>query len=390
MAKKVKKTRVSVNVGGNEVVQSFDGESLKQAYIDWKREHSNPDDLYIVGDSSVLSLLKKHGVAGRGGVGHPSDNTGAGSIIDTMDKVLLQDNLIMEDEKIALMDVKEDLTYTEANNNPKDIPFRVPIKDSYNKKLGKWEWETVRGHYRTEGYMQKRTLPPEEGGDGAEESVDAAPPEYFNGQPPMWKALFGSGGFKSMTLKLLDNLKSAEVSIPTLNVRQGGTAQTILKVGAVEREFQENLLGEDYRRKDGLYNGAKASRDLQTVAFKGGKDDDLVKRAAGVSEIEGDIAGYKLNVTPLILRKIAVSLGFEEKPESEGGAETKEDKIGKSWQEILKAKECPNCGTQMKRSPQGILRRRTGKWFCPKCRSKFNSWENPPPAPEIDHRGKIR
>lgn len=351
MAKKLKKTRVSVNVGGNEVVQSFDGESLKQAYTNWKTEHSNPKDLYIIGDSSVLSLLEKHGVSGRGGVGQASDNTGAGGIIQVMDKVLLQDNLIMEDERIALMDVKEDLAYTEANNNPKDIPFRVPIKDSYNKKLGKWEWETVHGHYRTEGYIQKRTMPTEKGGDGADEPMGAAPASYFDGQPPMWKALFGSGGFKSMTLKLLDNLKSAEVSIPTLNVRQAGTAQTILKVSAVEREFQENFLGEDYRKNDGLYNGAKAGRDLTKVTFKGGKDDDLVKRAAGVSEIEGDIAGYKLNVTPLMMRKIAVSLGFEERPESEAGAETKED-IGKSWQEMLKATwtdplkpKCPKCGT---------------------------------------------
>jgi len=374
--KKVKKTRVRVHVNGNDIIQSFDGESLKGSYMEWKNEQRNVDEakLFVKNSTNILEMLSKHGVEGRGGVGNATDNTGAGSIIGIMDKILLGDDLIFEKEAVELLDVKKDLMYTEKNNNPKDIPFRVPIKDSYNKQLGKWEWETVHGHYRTEGYIQKRTLPANQGGDEAEETLGAAPKSYFNGQPPMWKALFGPGGLKEMTFDLLDNLKSMEVSVPMLNVRDAGAAQAIIKVDLVRRKIEDRLLGEEYRKSDGTYNAGKAMKALQTIPFKGGKDDDLVKLAAGIADIEGDIVAYKLNVTPLMMKKMALALGFQEKPVSESRTEIKED-IGKSWQSLLKGKKCNNCGSPMKKETGGT-RRIKGKWSCPECSSKFRHWRN--------------
>jgi len=388
--KKVKKTQVRVNVAGNEIIQSFDGESLKGLYKQWKTDASNIGNLGITGDVTVLNLLEGHGIVGRGGVGSAVDDTGAGGIIEVLDKVLLSGDLITEKEKIELEDVFKDLTYAEANNNPKDTPFRVPVYDSYNKKSGKWEWETVHGHYRTPGYVQKRTLPTEEGGDGSENELDPVPAEYFNGQPPMWKALFGSGGFKEITKGVMDVLPSAEVSIPMLNVRQAGAAEAIIKVEAVARTIKKKLLGDDFRKQDGTYDGNRGRNALQTIQFKGGKQDDLIKDAAGIEDIEGDVAGYKLNVTPMMMRKIAVSLGFNETPESSAGAETKED-IGKSWTEILKAKRCPKCGSPMKRKGKG-WRKQVGEWYCPKCGSKsanFKSrWAGPRTPTPTSHRGK--
>jgi|TARA_R110002051_G_scaffold105270_1_gene178153 hypothetical protein len=367
--KKIKKTRVSVTVAGNEVIQTFDGETLKEVYKGWKTEQSAIGNLHVQGantPNNVLGLLEKHGVAGRGGVGNASDNTGAGSVIEVMDRILLKGNLIFENERIELLDIKEDLIYAEANNNPKDIPFRVPVLNSYNKALGKWDWETVRGHYRTPGYVQKRTLPTEEGGDGSEKEGPAAPAAFFNGQPPMWKALFGSNGLKKMTTELLDVIASSEVSIPLLNIRQAGTAELISKVDEVKEYITNKLFGKEFTKKDGTYNGVLGRNTLQTHQFKGDKQAKLIKMAAQIENIEGEIAGYKLNVTPLMMRKIAVSIGFTEAPTSP--EETKEDKIGKSWKEILKARpswtdplkpKCPRCGSI-------LLNMRGGYKKCPR------------------------
>ena len=298
MPKKIKKTRVSVTVAGNEVIQTFDGETLKEVYKGWKTEQSAIGNLHVQGantPNNVLGLLEKHGVAGRGGVGNASDNTGAGSVIEVMDRILLKGNLIFENERIELLDIKEDLIYAEANNNPKDIPFRVPVLNSYNKALGKWDWETVRGHYRTPGYVQKRTLPTEEGGDGSEKEGPAAPAAFFNGQPPMWKALFGSNGLKKMTTELLDVIASSEVSIPLLNIRQAGTAELISKVDEVKEYITNKLFGKEFTKKDGTYNGVLGRNTLQTHQFKGDKQAKLIKMAAQIENIEGEIAGYSLN-----------------------------------------------------------------------------------------------
>ena len=59
-----------------------------------------------------------------------------------------------------------------------------------------------------------------------------------------------------------------------------------------------------------------------------------------------------------------------------------------SWFNIVKSKKCPKCGTQMQRSPQGILRRRTGKWFCPKCKDRFKHCFWPSKEEPTDHEGK--
>ena len=332
---KVKKTRLSVNVAGNEVIQTFDGEALKGVYTTWKTEQGKEGNLGLASNASVLSLLRGHGIVGRGGVGSAVDNTGAGGIIKVLDAILDSNDLITKEERKHLEDVNTDLTYAQANNNPRDIPFRVPVENSYNKAAGEWKWETVHGHYRTPGYVQKRTLPEDEGGDGSTGEAKAVDASWYTkpSSPPMWKALFGPDGFHSLVKELIEVMPTAELSIPMLNVRQAGTAQTILNIDVVKGWIKDNCLKDNFRKQDGTYNGAMGSKTLQGKLFKGGSDDELVKRAAGIEDIEGEVGGYKLNVTPLMMRKIALSLDFKEKVQKK--VRSKKDLV-KSWTDILR------------------------------------------------------
>jgi len=328
---KVKKTRVSVSVEGNEIIQTFDGEALKKVYQDWKNEQGKEGNLGLANNASVLSLLRGHGVVGRGGVGNAVDNTGAGGVIKVMDAILDSNDLITTPEKVALQDVKKDLDYAKANNNPRNIPFKVPIKDSYNKAAKEWKWETVYGHYRTPGYVQKRTLPEEEGGDGATGEAKAVDSSWYTkpSTPPMWKALFGPDGFHELVKDVIEALPTSEVEIPMLKIRQGGTADLMMQVGVVKKWIKDNCLKDNFRKEDGTYNGAAGSRLLRGKLFTGGPDDEIVKRAAKVADVEGDIKGYKLDVTPAMMRKMALAVGFKEEVK-------KMEPIIKSWADILR------------------------------------------------------
>jgi len=311
---KLKKTSVRVNVKGNEVIQTFDGQELKAQYGAWKAGIDKSGSLGVVGGASLLSILEKHGKVGRGGEGAPLDDSGSGEILDVLNKILDSNALIEESDKEALNSLKTDLTYIEKNNNPRNIEFTVPIENSYNKKVKEWKWQKVYGHYRTPGYVQRRKQ------DGSENELSGVSDSWWNtakdaSEPPMWKALFGTGGLSSFVVKAIDVMKTMEVSVPTLTVRNRGTVEKIMELDDVMEYVREDLIDKDEFSLDGgAYNVNKARNLLMSKPFTAdnNKESNLVKDAANIEEVVGKVAAYKIDITPLMMKRLAIEAGFKD------------------------------------------------------------------------------
>ena len=387
--KKSKKQARRYRANGVDLTQVWDFEKLTTAYSAWKTKCGGLSgaELGMTGSSSLLDLVKKHGdtSVARPYTDNPLDE-GANTIIDTLDKLISDSGVVLVEDRKNILDVKkklEDLQDTDAD--PSNILFTNPDMDAVDPGSADYDEDDevvkVRGHYRTEGYVEYRDLKAKLFENVNKETIKAVDKSWYaegdskdapknQAKPPMWQALFSNKknkGNLNMTglLGILEIAKEVtdpgkiineHTKLEAKDIAKGGLADEIwehlpdVKKWIEERIGTKDNIGDGINPNTGNFKDDAITRALSNFPFVADtlaerKEARMVlgldRKTLGDKTPIGKMKNYSLILNRGMVKNLAMKTGLCARRSRKGpvylkGYEPPSKKgVKKSWREML-------------------------------------------------------
>lgn len=231
MAKKEKlgKTNevVIVTPSGTELVGTADMKGIGKMYSEWASALGgvSGSTLFMVNSPDLFEMFLDQGIVGRTH-GNPSPKR-AGQGGTKIDKNIRN---ITDGGKIDLSEIEEllkldalmdEYSKPKSELNPRNIPFEdIKINPNNGDVL---ITDTVRGHYRTQWYEDKREYKIKKYPDQGHKPMPSCPSEWYKydwdlAKPPFWQVIYGGDGdveiVKTKSLQQIVKLAIEELKKP--------------------------------------------------------------------------------------------------------------------------------------------------------------------------------
>jgi len=377
MPKKTKKSSRPIKEKGSSATQEFDYDAFKVIFDKWKTDcGASGSKLGLTSSATLLEIVSAHGVVARPYTKSPvSRDKGAGNIIELMEEwendiaVLETVDLIALDEVIKKLEAMAD-----SDSDPRNIRFTVPIISEVNPDNGDYDEDDVTavyGHYRTPDYVAFRQILADLPNSKINaESIEAVDSSWYEegtdgtntAEPPMWQALFSTGGgivslgLLGVCKKAKELIKETEIDNVVLKVHDSGEgllAEDIYKLPAVKR-WLANMVGSNNSPGDGInpktlhWKDRPMHSQISSERFdvQGLAQSKFIKRAANFDKYAGTIKTFQLDISRRQVRKLATLTGVCKKYQgrdvvyhiSKDAKKSKKSKKGKEvkkWMEVI-------------------------------------------------------
>jgi len=337
MSKKKKGDR-GFRVKGNTGIQKAQIEKLQSLYEKWEKEcGASGSAIGVKSDLSLLDIISQHGIVSRPYTKKtvPKDK-GASTIIDMFDEWINDAAIIEKADVIALRQVIKKLNeMRDSDTDPRNIKFTVPKIEEVEPN-GVYDDDDVRevyGHYMTPDYVAFRNILAELPNSKTKKETDPVNSTWYaegevgsgtgrnTAKPPMWQALFASGGTAPVSIGLYKICEEAAKVIKTATIEEvvitvdddnkGMLAKDLMEIPSVVKWVNKMVgtktkIGEGINPKTLHWKGRPMQAAFMSETFDiTGVNSKTIKEAAEFDEIVGTIKSVKFKISLRQVRKLA-------------------------------------------------------------------------------------
>ena len=338
MSKKKKGPR-RFNIKGNGGIQRADVEKLQAMYEKWKTDcGASGKAIGVKSDLSLLDIISNHGVVSRPYTKKtvPKEK-GAGTIIDMFEEWINDVAVIEKADVIALRQVIKKLNeMRDSDTDPRNIKFTVPIADDVDKDSGVYDDDSVKevyGHYMTPDYVKFRNILAELPNSKVKKETDPVNSSWYEesalgsgsgknkAKPPMWQALFATGGTTPVSVGLykiceeaanvIKTTKIEEVVIVVDDDNKGALAEDLMKIPSI-KQWVNKMVGTRTKIGPGINprtlhwkSGPMREAFMRESFSLNNSESETIKNAADIDDVVGKIENCKFKISIRQVRKLA-------------------------------------------------------------------------------------
>ena len=336
VARKLKKDRVSLNLGKYKLNSRRNYKAFTKDWTNWLRTTKG-----LSGDAignaklseSLFDMVEGQGIAGRqaGNSGPDGEPWSRDAIADMRDieKFFRTQNYSEEhlNKLMALDKQMDEWRDSGGAGNAANIKFTQPASwDSEDGSIV--EYEEVYGHYLTDKYVRYRNT-------WKNDDLSAVPSEWYSdspgeARPPMWQAMYAEGNFlgkNSMSLHRI--IKDAIKDLQELDfeldpatpipIEGQGSAKLALEIPEIAKMFKMMVDHEDYTTASGNFATTRAASQIKNVPImlKTNREVNIVKRIADeMGGIPNDIEKIFITMSRRQMANMAKLAGWKPHPDS--------------------------------------------------------------------------
>ena len=338
VAKKLKKDRVSLNLGKYKLNSRRNYKAFTKDWTNWLRPTKG-----LSGDAignaklseSLFDMVEGQGISGRqaGNSGPDGEPWSRDAIADMNDieKFFRTQNYSEEHlNKLMALDKQMDEWKNSSEvggGSAANIKFTQPASwDSEDGSIV--EYEEVYGHYLTDKYVRYRNT-------WKNDNLSAVPSDWYSdspgeARPPMWQAMYAEGNFLGKnSMRLHRIIKDAIKDLQELDfeldpatpipIEGQGSAKLALEIPEIAKMFKMMVDHEDYTTASGNFATTRAASQIKNVPImlKTNREVNIVKRIADeMGGIPNDIEKIFITMSRRQMANMAKLAGWKPHPDS--------------------------------------------------------------------------